>query len=139
MAGNAQDATRTQVNAVSVALVRAGRILLVQRARPPYRGMWTLPGGRVEPDETPEQAARREIEEELGLRVEALSPLTQLTVGTPVAWRLQVFVAPVGDGEIRPSDEIGGWQWHGRDLGRLTTTPGLAGVVGLALDEIESE
>ena len=138
MAGNAPGAARG-IDAVSVALIRDGRVLLVRRARPPYRGRWTLPGGRVEPGEDPTQAARREIEEELGLRVEALSALTQLTIGASPAWRLQVFVTPVFAGDVRPGDEIGGWQWRGHMLGDLATTPGLADVVARALDRIERE
>jgi ADP-ribose pyrophosphatase YjhB (NUDIX family) len=47
----------------------AGRLLLVQRGHDPHAGRWTLPGGRVEPGETREQAVVREIREEAGLDV----------------------------------------------------------------------
>jgi 8-oxo-dGTP diphosphatase len=47
-----------------------GRLLLVQRAREPARGQWSLPGGRVEPGETDHSAVYREVLEETGLRVE---------------------------------------------------------------------
>ncbi len=47
----------------------AGRLLLVQRANEPGRGLWSIPGGRVEPDETAEQALVREVAEETGLPV----------------------------------------------------------------------
>jgi 8-oxo-dGTP diphosphatase len=43
-------------------------VLLVQRGKPPYKGMWAIPGGFVGPDETLEAAARRELEEETGVR-----------------------------------------------------------------------
>lgn len=53
---------------VAAAIVRDGRLLLAQRTRPPQlAGMWELPGGKVEPDETPAQALRRELFEELGI------------------------------------------------------------------------
>jgi ADP-ribose pyrophosphatase YjhB (NUDIX family) len=47
----------------------AGRLLLIQRGHDPHRGSWTLPGGRVEGGETPEQAIVREVREETGLDV----------------------------------------------------------------------
>lgn len=62
------------------ALVDAdNRVLLAQR--PPGKrlaGLWEFPGGKVEPDETPEQTVIRELSEELGITTEAncLAPLT---------------------------------------------------------------
>ena len=47
----------------------AGRLLLVQRANDPGRGLWSLPGGRVEPGETDAAALVRELREETGLIV----------------------------------------------------------------------
>lgn len=44
------------------------RLLLIQRKHDPFRGRWALPGGFVEMDETVEAAARRELQEETGVR-----------------------------------------------------------------------
>ena len=57
------------------------RVLLIERAHDPFAGCWALPGGFVDMDEDLETAARRELEEETGLR---LSYLEQLyTFGAP--------------------------------------------------------
>lgn len=49
-------------------VTRGSDVLFVQRAVEPCKGMWSLPGGFVELYESPEEAARRELEEETGLR-----------------------------------------------------------------------
>ena len=48
----------------------AGRLLLIKRGHEPGKGLWSIPGGRVEPGETDEQAVIREVREETGLAVQ---------------------------------------------------------------------
>ena len=57
---------------IGVAMLRPGAVLLVRRARAPSLGQWALPGGAQELGETAEDAARRELREESGLRAGAL-------------------------------------------------------------------
>lgn len=47
----------------------AGRLLLILRGHEPSKGLWSVPGGRIEAGETDEQAVVREVAEETGLRV----------------------------------------------------------------------
>ena len=57
------------------------KVLLIQRRNEPFAGRWALPGGFVDVGETPEEAARRELEEETGLRNVYLEQL--YTFGEP--------------------------------------------------------
>jgi 8-oxo-dGTP diphosphatase len=71
----------------AVALVDAdGRVLLAQRpAGKSMAGLWEFPGGKVNPEETPETALIRELTEELGIDVAAscLAPLTFASYSYP--------------------------------------------------------
>jgi 8-oxo-dGTP diphosphatase len=95
--------------AASVALVDRNKVLLIERARPPSEGFWTLPGGRLEAGETAEHCALREINEELGLTAFALRPVTVLRVRQ---YELQVFATEGFEGEIvaYPA-EMRQWRW----------------------------
>lgn len=42
----------------------------MQEAQPDAKGLWHVPAGKLEPDETPEEAVKREVFEETGLEVE---------------------------------------------------------------------
>ena len=52
---------------VGAVVIHEGRILLVERAREPYKGYWTVPGGVQRIGETLEEAVLRELEEETGI------------------------------------------------------------------------
>lgn len=70
---------------IVVFTIRNGQfsVLLIERAGYPYKGAWALPGGFLDPDETPEEGARRELAEETGVDVN-VAFLEQLkTYGTP--------------------------------------------------------
>ena len=120
-----------QTIAASVAIVRKDDLLLIQRNRAPSEGLWTLPGGRLEPGETAEQCAVREVREEMGLDVFALRPLRKLRHGQ---FELQVFATQAYDGEIAADPaEIRAWRWvKPQNLAGMATTPGLHEVVAAA-------
>jgi len=61
--------------AVGAVVRHNGAVLLIQRATPPNAGQWAIPGGKVHPGETLQQAAEREIREETGIIIRAGDPL----------------------------------------------------------------
>lgn len=64
---------------VAVVLAREGRILACSRpAGKPHAGMWEFPGGKIEPGETPEACAAREVREELGAEIETIGPVHEM-------------------------------------------------------------
>lgn len=98
-------------NAASVAIVREGKVLLIKRAYAPYQHLWTLPGGRIEPGETIEQCAIREISEEVGLTIRNPRPVLVQNLGRDGTFRLAVFATRDFSGMLRASDEIADHKW----------------------------
>jgi 8-oxo-dGTP diphosphatase len=90
---------RLGVNAVIVD--GAGRVLLALRDRPP---IWNLPGGGVEPGESPWAAAVREVREEVGVEV-SVSRLTGVYHRPPGGDPVLVFRCELAAGIPRPSPE----------------------------------
>jgi ADP-ribose pyrophosphatase YjhB (NUDIX family) len=100
-----------QPNAASVAIIREEKVLLIKRAFAPYQHLWTLPGGRMEPGETIEQCAIREVQEELSLTVRNVRPVMEQMLGRDGTFRLAVFATRDFSGVLRASDEVADHKW----------------------------
>ena len=100
-----------------------GRLLLVRRRHAPSIGLWSLPGGRVEPGETPVQAAAREVLEETGLQVEVGELLASVHIGD---YLVHDFAAVVVGGTLRAGDDATDARWCSfEEAELLPLTPGL--------------
>jgi 8-oxo-dGTP diphosphatase len=126
--------------AVSAAIFRGGRVLIVRRDRPPAQGVHTLPGGGVELGETLEAAVIREVREETGLYIAplALAGYRQMIArdaGGKVERHFVIlpFAARWIAGEISLNEELADANWLlPSELSGLKTTEGLADIVAAA-------
>jgi 8-oxo-dGTP diphosphatase len=108
----------------------AGRLLLIKRGHEPGAGLWSLPGGRIEPGETDQQAVAREVLEETNLRVECRRLLGTVEVpglgGSVIV--VSDYLAEVTGGELAAGDDAADARWvAAADLDGLPLTSGLAG------------
>ncbi|CAN5508545.1 hypothetical protein BH24ACT4_BH24ACT4_24740 [soil metagenome] len=90
-----------------------GRVLLSQRARNPFVGMWEVPGWFVELGEHPADGARREVREELGLDVHLTGLVGEYVARSERAGWLQITVyAGTATGEpVADPREVTAWRW----------------------------
>jgi 8-oxo-dGTP diphosphatase len=125
--------------AVSAAVFRRGRVLIVRRARAPLVGHYSLPGGVVEVGETLAAALARELMEEVGVKAEIVAFNRHVEAiaheGNRVRTHFVIasFVARWTSGEPRLSDEVDVVDWVD-PAGALPapTTPGLGEILGSA-------
>jgi 8-oxo-dGTP diphosphatase len=105
-----------------------GRLLLIKRGHAPGAGLWSLPGGRIEPGETDAQALVREMREETGLLVEAgaLIGTVRLPAGDGDVFDVADYAATVTGGMLRAGDDAAEARWvAASELAALPMTNGL--------------
>jgi len=105
-----------------------GRLLLIKRGHAPGAGLWSLPGGRIEPGETDAEALVREMREETGLVIEAGQLIG--SVRRPAAdgeiLDIRDYAATVTGGTLRAGDDAADARWvDDRELAALPMTEGL--------------
>jgi len=120
--------------AVSAAIFRDDKVLLVRRARSPGKGFYSLPGGRVEFGESLHAALQREVAEETALRIEIveLAGWREVLPGAAGGghYLIMSFAARWVAGEPVLNDELDDFAWRGPDaLGDLALTEGLVGII----------
>jgi ADP-ribose pyrophosphatase YjhB (NUDIX family) len=119
--------------AVSAAIFRDGKILLVRRAGALARGLYSLPGGRVEFGESLHAALHREVAEETALKIEiiGLAGWREVLPGTGGGhYLIMSFAARWSSGEPVLNEELDDFRWLAPDaLGDLNLTAGLPEVI----------
>jgi len=105
-----------------------GRLLMIKRGHEPGAGLWSIPGGRIEPGETDEEALVREMFEETGLAVEVGRLIGRVQRPGPNGTVIDIadYAATVTGGTLRPGDDAADARWvHLADLAWLEITEGL--------------
>jgi 8-oxo-dGTP diphosphatase len=105
-----------------------GRLLLVKRGHEPGAGLWSLPGGRIEPGETDAEALVREMREETGLEIEPgpLLGTVRRPAGDGTVIDIRDYAATVIGGTLRPGDDAADARWvNDEELDSLAITSGL--------------
>jgi ADP-ribose pyrophosphatase YjhB (NUDIX family) len=131
--------------AVSAAIIRDGKVLVVRRARKPAQNLYTLPGGAVELGETMHDAVMREVREETQLDIEPVALAGQRDVIVRDAqgrierhFVILCFAARWIAGEPLLNDELDDARWlKAGELTALKTTDGLAEIVAAAFERLK--
>ncbi len=111
---------------VSTVVMQEDKVLLVQRAKPPFRGVWAFPGGSVEYGEPLKVAAAREVREETGIEVEIGEQIDRAEIlprhesaGVDGHYVLIVFSGRRTGGTLAAGDDAAAARWF--EAHELTT------------------
>jgi len=130
--------------AVSAAIIRQDRVLVVRRAKPPSGGLYTLPGGVVEAGESLQAALKREVMEETAVTIEpvAFADYREIIVrdaddGVVRHFVVMAFACRWVSGEPVLNEELAEARWmEPAEIAGLKTTDGLAEIVIAAFAKI---
>jgi 8-oxo-dGTP diphosphatase len=130
--------------AVSAAIMREGKFLVVRRARPPANGLFSFPGGVVEAGEKLTEALIREIAEETAMRIDPVGLAGfRETIVRDCDDRVErhfvilCFAARWQAGEPVLNEELSEARWlEPSEIATLPTTPGLAEIAAAAREQL---
>jgi 8-oxo-dGTP diphosphatase len=122
------------IKAASACVWRGHEVLLVQRGSALGRGSWSLPGGKVEPNETTFEAAHRELLEETGVTATLSQHVGDFTVELPeLIYVISCFTGAFEGGEAVASTDASAVAWsHWQDIHNYQLAPNIIEAVGIA-------
>lgn len=112
----------------AVATDGQGRLLMIKRGHDPGAGLWSIPGGRIEPGETDAQALARELLEETNLQVKVGNLIGSVRRRGPGGTVIDIrdYAVTVTGGTLRPGDDAADARWVApAELASLGVTEGL--------------
>lgn len=132
--------------AASAAIFRDGRILLAQRSKPPLKGVWSLPGGHIEPGEKAHQAALRELREETAItaQIKGLADVVDVILrhddgSLRAHYVISAFYGVWREGEARPGSDCMAVEWV--DITQIPDRPmtqGAEAIIKRAAEQLKS-
>lgn len=89
------------VHVVAALIINQDKVFATQRGYGEFKDGWEFPGGKIEPGETPEQAIKREIQEELATEIRVEKPLTTVEYDYPTFHlSMECFLCKVEKGNL---------------------------------------
>ena len=89
------------VQVVAALIINQDKVFATQRGYGEFKDGWEFPGGKIEPEETPEKALKREIQEELATEIQVEQPLTTVEYDYPTFHHsMQCFLCKVERGNL---------------------------------------
>ena len=135
-----KNSPKSMLGVISI-LVKDDQVLLGQRRNAYGSGLWGLPGGKLDTDESLENCFKRELAEEVGIK-----PVEHRLIGVVKEWQATIFfihfvyACLVWEGQIRnlELDKSGEWQWFKTDSLPENMLPGhKAGVEILMVNKLD--
>jgi 8-oxo-dGTP diphosphatase len=117
------------IQGASACVWRDGKVLLIQRGKPPGVGLWSLPGGKVKTGETAQDAAARELFEETGIRAELSHLIGTYEIRSPsgeILYSIACFFGRSIFGEAVAASDAMGLLWvDPADLDQFNLAPNI--------------
>ena len=118
------------VRVVAAIIIENGKVFATQRGYGEFKDGWEFPGGKIEPNETPEEAIVREIKEELDTEVEVLELLDTVEYDYPsFHLSMDCFICKIKSGDLvlkeheaaqwLTKEKLGSVEWLPADLGLI--------------------